>query len=336
MVKLRKKYSPLLYVALSLFGREPERVVRIITHKRPHLDEIVAIYVILFYYRSRGISIEIQFLFTGTNDLSDIRKDLREQVSGLDLYELGVGGGECDEHAFNGRPAKAGECAATLVAKLLSLYSEPSLEALLAETLKDDTGGYNKLETPYYRPKALRALYNTHDVDENHVKLLQIVWWSVAEIESLHNDEMRFLYAAPEEFEGAVRYDNLATANGNRFRLAAIRSDNPKMRDYVLRRSEKDGAGYDILVLMNSRKRVQVFSNGRFYLDEVAKEIKRLEDRVSGRGQGEARWFCFVPGNGHAAGSCSLMNGALTHPDVPATGIKLTALVELVINRMTS
>lgn len=115
-------------------------ITKIIPHKRPHADELVARMILRKFPEGEnkfpGVkSATTEFMSTG---------ELPEGKTFLDFPEsifLGCGGGPFDEHATSKKDRVEDECCATLVSKYLGLESNKGLEKILYFIKAEDLGG---------------------------------------------------------------------------------------------------------------------------------------------------------------------------------------------------
>ena len=115
-------------------------ITKIITHRRPHADELVALMLLHKFPEGEkkfpGVSkASISFLTTGEIGEGKTAKDFPDTIF------LGCGGGEFDEHATSTRERVEGECCATLVAKSLGIDKEPGLQKILTFVKSEDLKG---------------------------------------------------------------------------------------------------------------------------------------------------------------------------------------------------
>ena len=107
-----------------------QRVIKtILTHIKMHLDEYMAIWLLIRFGGK---------FFSGIDKAEIVSHNNGNVPERDDVIAVGTGGGPFDEHAFGKSPAKEGECSATLVAKHLGIKS-PGLPKLLKYALRNDT-----------------------------------------------------------------------------------------------------------------------------------------------------------------------------------------------------
>jgi hypothetical protein len=115
-------------------------ITKIITHNRPHADELVALMLLKKFPQGEekfsGVSTaEVSFLTTGELPNGQTAKDFPDTVF------LGCGGGDFDEHATSQKGRTEGECCATLVAKYLGINMDPALQKILTFIKSEDLKG---------------------------------------------------------------------------------------------------------------------------------------------------------------------------------------------------
>ena len=124
----------------------------LVTHVRPHLDDICALWLLRKYWHPEAKDAKIEFITTNERG-GDVSDDEHR------IY-VGVGRGMFDEHKGD-----VGECATTLVFKFLN-KREPfehvehrALERIVAWVLEDDTG---KLNAVAYREYMIPLVLKGH------------------------------------------------------------------------------------------------------------------------------------------------------------------------------
>jgi hypothetical protein len=300
---------------------------RILTHERPHLDEIVAIWLL----RKFG---EPRFPGIGTADVAftSIRK-LNEAGLKPEDYEaqgtllLGIGGGRFDEHPTLEEGRKAGDCATTLVAKELGVSDDPSLAKILRFVRAADVEGNASPFDVSYVVKLLHARYP----EDPH----RVIEWALVAIEAKYEEQHRFFTVVKPEFDAKARVEEIE-AGKRRLRVVIIDSDEDGIHKYA--RSEY-GARAAIVIQRRSSGNVAIFGNKQAGVDlREAARLIRLAEReakglplapederllAEGYAPGAEEWFYHRQGQ-------MLLNGSLTQADVPPTRLSLDRIAELV------
>jgi hypothetical protein len=298
-----------------------------VTHERPHLDEIVAIWLLRKFGEKRfpGVA-SATVSFTTLRKLAEAGlkpEDYEEQGTLL----LGIGGGRFDEHPTIQEERKADDCAATLVAKELGVSDDPSLAKILRFVRAADVQGNASPFDISYVVKLLHARY-PEDPD-------RAIEWALVAVEAKYQEQVRFFTVVKPEFDAKARVEE-ATIGRRRLRMVVIDSDEDGIHKYA--RSEF-GARAAVVVQRRSTGNVAVFGNKQagVNLIEAAKLIRLAEREAKGLkfahdeerllaegyAPGAEEWFYHKQGQ-------MLLNGSLTQADVPATRLSLDRIAELV------
>jgi hypothetical protein len=300
----------------------------IITHKRPHLDEILAILLLIMFGEKffPGISkAKFEFWDAG-NKTIDGRPWQEWQDEGFIL--VGVGGGRFDEHPTHNNDRKEGECAATLVAKALRIHNEPWLDKLLKYTTTVDTkGGNNPLSI-----ENLIRLGNKQWFDQNPVASME---WALQSVRIYLDDQIKFFTETKKEFD---THADVLTGfhDGRKITIVAIDSHDTDVAAYA---RSPFGVEADVVIQTGSTGNIFISSQKRskINLDEVIKLLRNKEMALNDfRGKLDA--IALVK-EGHAPGSevwyyhkpaGIILNGGPSAPTTPATKIPFETVVALV------
>lgn len=300
---------------------------RILTHERPHLDEIVAIWLLRRFGEQRFPGIGTAAVeFTSIRRLAEAgRKPEDYEAEGTLL--LGIGGGRFDEHPTLDADRKAGDCATTLVARDLGISDDPSLAKILRFVRAADVDGN---ASPFDISYVVKLLHARHPEEPSRV-----IEWALVAIEAKYQEQLRFFTVVKPEFDAKAKVEEIAVGK-KRLRVVTIDSDEDGIHKYA--RSEF-GARAAIVIQRRSSGNVAVFGNKQAGVDlrEAAKlirlaerEAKGLEpapadDKLLAEGYapGAEEWFYHRQGQ-------MLLNGSLTQADVPPTRLSLDRIAELV------
>lgn len=112
-------------------------ITKIITHNRPHADELVALMLLRKFPEGEekfpGVSsADVEFLGSGKIP------DGKTYLDFPDTIFLGVGGGPFDEHATVDKERESGEVCATLVARYLGIDNRSELQGILNIIKEED------------------------------------------------------------------------------------------------------------------------------------------------------------------------------------------------------
>ena len=181
----------------------------IITHENPHLDELVAAWLLKKFGESRypGISeAPVDFWERGI----DPPQDLYDMEKNGAIF-LGMFGGRFDDHA----DMKEGkqECCTTLVVKHLGLEDNPALAKLVQFVFKTDT---KPCAQPFDLSSVVKSLNKKHKAEK--------VWmWASIALEALYEEQCEFFRDAAAgrgnrhgRFRDAGRDERDAVAQGDK------------------------------------------------------------------------------------------------------------------------
>ncbi len=242
-----------------------KKIHTIITHKRPHLDEIVAILLLQLYGEKvfPGVSTAVFQFWDASQKTKDGRPWQAWQDEGNIL--IGVGGGRFDEHATLHVERKENECASTLVAKALRIHDEPWLQSLLKYTTNVDTkGGTNPFSI-----ESLIRLANKTWFENDPESFME---WALQSVRLYLDDQIKFFTESKKEYdEGADTHE--VYHNGRRINVVTIDSDDAGVAAYA--RSQ----GADVVVQTNSTGHLYITSQNRSRIcfDEVIKLLRAKE-----------------------------------------------------------
>jgi hypothetical protein len=301
----------------------------IVTHKRPHLDEIIAILLLMMFGEKifPGIS-KAKFVFWDAgNKTPDGRPWQKWQDEGFVM--VGVGGGRFDEHPTEHSNRKEEECAATLVANGLKIRNEPWLEKILRYTTNVDTkGGTNGLLSI-----------------ENLIRLGNKKWfeadpngfmdWALQSVRLCLNDQISFFTEVKKEFDensDVFQWHH----NSNKITIVAIDSDSTEVAAYA---RSKFGVSADVVIQTGSKGHIFISTqkSSRVNLDEVISLIRNKEMQLNnikfkldklaltkeGHAPGSEVWYYHKP-------AASILNGGPSAPGTVPTKIDFLTIVNLV------
>ena len=115
-------------------------ISKIITHRRPHADELVARMLLKKFPEGEkhfpGVAeAATSYMTTGELPEGKTADDFPDTIF------LGCGGGDFDEHATSQKERVVGECCATLVAKALGIDKDEGLQKILTFVKSEDLKG---------------------------------------------------------------------------------------------------------------------------------------------------------------------------------------------------
>lgn len=303
------------------------QVHTIVTHKRPHIDEVVAIVLLKMYGREKFPGIQnakIDFWDAGIQSVAS-KNWKQHHKEGVLL--IGLGASCFDEHPNESIDRKKEECAATLVANYLGIRQKPELEQLLRYTLNNDTKGGNN-------PFDLAAVFNLGNKTWFDKDPQAIFEWMAQPIEWWIAKQKRFFIETKAEFD---EYANVFPCiyKGREIIVVAIQSNDEEIGAYA--RSDY-GANAQVVIQQNSKKQVAITTQKRakICLDDVMaalreKELyykklpvlKNVDLKSDGTLIGIPEWFYDKP-------AARILNGSLSAPTVVATKIPFKEIVKIV------
>ncbi len=268
-------------------------ITKIVTHKRPHADELVARMLLRRFPQGDekfpGIKSAVTSYMT-TGELTDGKT----WTDFPDTVFLGCGGGPFDEHATSKKEREENESCVTLVAKYLGLENNRGLQKILYYIKKEDLGGskvkhelpsvikllhaYHKdddeaiakwTEDAYYaiyedekgkgesNPKTWQplTLTSTYEVLKSQ-GYKDLNWWKKFADDAIAYQQRRFDEAG-EEFEQNALAERIPGPRGRTINFAAIESDNEEINKYA--RSK----GADLVVQFQGGGRCFITTNQR-------------------------------------------------------------------------
>lgn len=303
-----------------------ENVTQVVVHDKLHLDELLALWLLLRFGQEAFPGIETAVLeISGTGGKTiDGRQAEEWELEGA-LY-VGTGGGRFDEHRDEGK----GKCCAQLVAEALAIEDDPALGKIMDFTVRGDTKGGNHPFDIAYMVKTM------HSIGEPLAKVLS---WASQALQAVYADQQRFFGALAMEFKEEARISTVPNPkeDGEPRVICAIESDEPAIDRYA---RSKHGCDAAAVIVKNSKGQVQIYANKKkgVYLDDAAVMIRLAEQRKAGqiktsdwkvlaaegnKIEGAEAWYYHPEGR-------FLLNGSLTAPNVPPTLLSLNEIMDLV------
>lgn len=200
------------------------------------------------------------------------------------VINVGIGLGLLDEHG-----GKEGECAMSLVAKALGVYDYPPIRRIVDVICQQDlSGGGDSLGII----RSANAMSRANPQDPREM----LAWFAKA-LDALYGEEEAF-YEAEKQFPQIVQWGRLIRT-GKTLHMAIIRSDSAHMAKVAFSK------GAAIVLRRNSAGLTQIQTRGNIPLEEVYNWFRKFEPD---------RWY--LKGG-------LLLNGSITHPDVPPSRFTL-------------
>ncbi|OGZ69404.1 MAG: hypothetical protein A3F47_02125 [Candidatus Staskawiczbacteria bacterium RIFCSPHIGHO2_12_FULL_38_11] len=296
----------------------------IVTHMRPHFDEIFAIWMLKKFGEAYfpGIK-EAKISFEGAGG-EDLRGFSAEKLEKKGVVCVGIGRGRFDEHPGIQTAKKEGECASSLVAKFLGIDKDPALSQILRFAVKSDL---KAVGSPFDWAQGVKKM---HQAYPNH--RTKVINWATMLIEAEYYVQQEFLYALSEIEENAIK-EEIPGPRGRMLNLVTIQSDN----ESISKAARSTNAA--IVIQQSSDRHVLIFTDNkkRLKINKIAEEIRFREQEAKGRivtqdpialqaegtVAGAEEWFYHQEGQ-------MLLNGSLSCPDRLPTNLALEQIREIV------
>ncbi len=180
-------------------------ITKIVTHKRPHADELVARMLLRRFPEGEekfpGVSnASTSYMTTGELQDGKTYSDFPDTVF------LGCGGGPFDEHATTKKERDENESCVTLVAKYLGLENDKGLEKILYFIKKEDLGGS---KVKHELPSVIKLLHAKYTDDFE-----AIAKWTEDAYFAVYQDEISKGGSAKKEWQPITltsAYETLAS-----------------------------------------------------------------------------------------------------------------------------
>jgi hypothetical protein len=189
-----------------------QRLFAIVTHVKPHLEELLAIFCFLSEHFAESVQEMFSYIrYTKVLFWDDLPEGTtREELEQEGYVFVGRWGGKFDEHSTLSEPRKIGESAVTLVAAGLGIYQEERIQKLLQMTSARD----QKLGESMYELPAVLKMMNDFNWSPD------IIWpWVVTAFEAFYSRGNEYFSAiAPEAgaFWGSIVDEWIASRFGNK------------------------------------------------------------------------------------------------------------------------
>ncbi len=247
----------------------------IITHIHPHLDEIVAIWLLLLFGELLFPGVKrAKIVYWDTGGLTPDGRSAEEwEAKGYLL--IGIGKGRFDEHSSSQETTERqkDQCSATLVAKALGVDQEPALGLILKYTLNNDAKGSSN---PFDVVDRIKLFYSQKP---NNPELA--LNWVFDYMDAKFDEQKGFFNATKEQFERSAKVEKIIGPKEMELTLVSIESDNEQINKYA--RSDY-GINADIVAVKRSTGNVQVFFNQKRGLKpyDLIKILRSEEQIASG------------------------------------------------------
>lgn len=317
----------------------------IVTHVRPHIDEILGIYLLKHFGKEKFPGIEkakIEFW-----DSRELRGFTPKQWLEKGYILVGIGGGAYDEHPVvltenSGKmtavPKKKNDCAATLVAKDLCVENLQELYEILTYVKNNDLFGDKGDKNSFANVSPANLLKRVWSLGDYLTGMtdLQIVEHTLFTIGIVHFDNM-LVEQAKAEFAKKKCTAMVTNSEGKKLVVASIASDSEHMNKAV----RLSNPAVAVLIQKNSKGNVTIFTNRAHKVDltDVVRMIRLKEQLVDVYAKDAKKDWVQLAMEGEMPGVKNwyyqkeaemLFNGSLTAPDVPPTKLKLDVILDAV------
>jgi len=339
-------------------------IKRIVTHYRPHADELIALIFLKNFPEGEekfpGVkTASIEFLSTGKLPLNKTYKDFPDSIF------LGVGSGPFDEHETSSQERAKGEVCATLVAKALGIEGKPELQGILNVVRNEDLNVATEKDALSIMIKFLHSCFKD-DADLiykwaeiaylAHIRLAlesgaaepftlgatkQILksqnhpeskWFEETINKAILHQHAEF-QKAQSEFDQNSTVWRVKAYDEKPVSIAFIKSDNEEMGKAARSR------GLEMIIQKNSRGNVFIFTNRKrgLNLSSVIALLRLAEQHFAGNMQvsdtntlcsvgmiADIPWYLFYTRD-------MIFNGSLTTKDIPPTQIPEEKMIQIIL-----
>ncbi len=285
----------------------------IITHIRPHLDEIVAIWLLRLFGESLfpGVKTSKIVYWNTGGHAPDGRSAEDWEAEGYLL--IGIGKGRFDEHSSSEEATERqkDECSATLVAKALGVNQMSELAQILKYTLNNDTKGSS---TPFDIATIAKHLGSQYP---NNPEIA--IQWTIISLNAKYAEQCEF-FSAKSDFE-QMTIETITGPYNKDLVFAYGSSDNEGLNKYA---RSPYGCNADVVAIKRSSGNVQIFFNQKKGLKpiDLIKILRTKEQIADGKIQ-VSNWNDLGKyGNAYPEDAWYLMANVETILNSSATAIK--------------
>ncbi len=290
----------------------PTHVNTFVTHHEPHLDEIAGIWAI----RKFGTA-----MFPGADTAKIVpTKSGGEEFNGATAEELekegflliGVGRGRFDEHPNKKSKGAEGKCCFDLVLEAIELQDNPSFSQIATFVRNTDLKGISQQFDLSY---LVKDMHTRHPDD-----LQRVIDWTMEALDAKYDQQVRFLKT--QENLQKVMEKHEIFRRGRGLILMVGKTDD---KDFN-KACRSKGAAIVIQQWKSGNTMIFTQKSKRVKIHQIVGKIRAEERRLSGQPEDQDEDL-FAEGNlygwyYHKEGQM-LLNGSNTHPDTPATLLKL-------------
>ena len=294
----------------------------LVTHTRPHLDEIVALWLLMKFGGEKfpGIeNAEPRYVPAGWK-----AKHTWQERAAEGYIFLGVGGGPFDEHNQNGTPRSKDVCCCILVARALGVEDLPELSLILKYVLQMDTHATGEL---FDVPSTIKRMHLNSDDPQ------VVIRWGFDWMNTNFVGQIEFFKNSTTETT-RLPFKVMMNGKSREYEVVMGETGNPFFSHY------QRWLGAKVVVQKNPDGNIQIFTDKRvpFDISAAVAVIRKYELMLSGQectlseadlsreGTLDAvpEWFYYKED------SEALYNGTLTALDKPPTKIPLDRIGAIV------
>lgn len=297
-------------------------VTKVIFPNKPHLDPIVAYWLLLNYGQDQFAGIKEAGLAVWKASKTPEAETLKDwQKNGVISFD--IEGGTFDHHGTN-------KSTTILVAEKLGIVQNPEIQSLLRYVQEDDTAGlHNRFGD---LAGILKCFYKQGDSTEEVIKFTLNV------LSALQFKEKQWEIELKDEFANKAKVLKIKRGK-NKIKLAVIESDNVDVANYA-----KQKERIAVVIQKNSFGYIHIFTNAfyRLNIKDIVAAIRLREMELMGKTKinlitikkpGKTtevqQWFFHDTLN-------AMMNGSAALAETPATKIPLEEIIDIVIFGLSS
>jgi hypothetical protein len=310
------------------------KIHTIVTHHRPHFDEIVAIFLLKQYCAKQfpGIrTAKIVFADAGSGPAHGHTADEWEEHG---VVYIGVGHGRFDEHPTPDHPRRVDDSASSLVSKAFNLKRNYETRDLVSYATTHDTqSGTSK----YMLAATVNALHEAHEAEVNPMYAFDIIT-KIIDAQIQQDRDFFYRSQAPMKQMGEILKSVDLAEVAKSLKIAVISTNNTQAWRYA--QGSRGGRYLVVICRRPVSGTLAIFANKRsgFDLTSLISALRREENKAQQREidipddwltrEGTIpevpEWFIFPPIG-------LIANGTLTTRDTPHTVLSIDRITELVI-----
>lgn len=286
----------------------------IVTHVRPHFDEVLAIFMLKtwgneFFPGVEDADVEAWSEGKMPAEYRDAGKTADDFLQQNQVLAVGTCGGMFDEHG------KDSPTCTHLVADYLGIAKKPELQKMLAFCKRVDNEGNSM---PFDLHSIMKDMYDLHGDDNEGLQI--VIDWALAAISAYVNGQAMF-FRCESEF---ARVGNIIEGP---IRIAIVQSDNSKMNKWIRWKFNSP----EVIIQRRSSGHTVILTTSKIGIDmrDVARivRLKELQKRkisipkwqileAYGPSNECTWWYFYEQGQ-------QLLNGSLTSLEVEPTVLSL-------------